>query len=96
MAGLTQRRAQALTGHLQQAKARNMADLNTRTVLTDGFAQTVFYRTLVANRRHIDEVDNDQAAEVAQTQLAGNFIGCFKVGVERRLRCRRRGLRARS
>ncbi len=83
MAGFTQRRAQTLAGHLQQAEARNMADLNTRSVLTHGFTQTVFNRTLVTNRRHINEVDYNQAAEVAQTQLTSNFIGCFKVGVER-------------
>ena len=61
-----------------------MADLDARSVLTDGFAQAVFYRTLVANRCHIDEVDNDQAAKVAQTQLTSDFIGCFKVGIKRR------------
>ncbi|SLY42032.1 Uncharacterised protein [Klebsiella quasivariicola] len=85
MAGLAQRWAQALTGHLQQTKTGDMADLNARAVLANGFTQTVFHRTLMANRRHIDEVDNDQAAEVAQTQLAGNLISRFKVGIKRRL-----------
>ncbi len=61
-----------------------MADLNTRPILTNGFAQTVFNRTLVTNRRHIDKVDNNQATEVTQTQLASNFISGFKVGIERR------------
>ncbi len=60
-----------------------MADLNTRSVLAYGLAQTVFNRALVTNRRHINEVDYNQTAEVAQTQLTRNFIGCFKVGVER-------------
>ena len=82
MAGFAQRRAQALARHLQQAEARNMANLNARAVLTNGFTQTVFHRTLVANRGHIDKVDNDQAAEVAQTQLAGNLVSRFKVGIE--------------
>ncbi len=82
VARLAQGRAEALAGHLQQAKTRNMADLNARTVLTNCITQTVFNRTLVANRGHIDKVDNNQAAEVAQTELTGNFIGRFKVGVE--------------
>ena len=60
-----------------------MADLNTRTVLTHRFTQTVFYRTLVAYWRHIDEVDNNQAAEVTQAQLTSNLIGSFEVGVKR-------------
>ena len=61
-----------------------MADLDPRSVLTDGFAQAVFHRTLMANRGHIDEVDNDQAAKVAQTQLTSDFICRFQVGVKRR------------
>ena len=59
-----------------------MANLNTCTVLAHRFTQTVFYRALVAYWCHVDEVDNDQAAEVTQTQLAGDFIGRFKVSVE--------------
>jgi ribonuclease E len=33
------------------------------------FTQTVFHGALMAHRRHIDEVDNNQTTEVAQTQL---------------------------
>ena len=84
VAGFAQRRAQTLAGHLQQAEARDMADLDTRAVLADGFTQAVFNRTLVADRGHIDEVDNDQAAKVAQTQLACDFVSRFEVSVERR------------
>ncbi len=84
MAGFAQRRAQALTRHFEQAEAGNMANLNTRPVLTHRFTQAVFYRALVTYRRHIDKVDNDQAAQVAQTQLAGNLIGRFQVGIKRR------------
>ncbi|CCK02157.1 hypothetical protein BN129_665 [Cronobacter sakazakii 701] len=62
MAGFAKRRAQALTGHLQQAEAGNMANLDARAILTHRFAQTVFHRALVAYRRHIDEVDNDKTA----------------------------------
>ena len=60
-----------------------MADLNTGTVLTDSFTQTVLNGALMAYRRHIDVIDNDQAAQVTQAQLTGNLIGRFKVGVER-------------
>ncbi|MNV00613.1 hypothetical protein D3C71_907830 [compost metagenome] len=61
-----------------------MADLDTCTILTNGFTQTVFHGALMANRSHVDEVDNDQAAQVAQTKLTGNFICSFKVGIEGR------------
>ncbi len=62
-----------------------MANLNARAILTHRFAQTVFHRALMAHRRHIDKVDNDQAAQVAQAQLAGDLIGRFEVSVERGL-----------
>ncbi len=62
MAGLAKRRAQALAGHLQQAEAGNMANLDAGAILTHRFAQTVFHRALVTYRGHIDEVDNDKTA----------------------------------
>ena len=62
-----------------------MADLNTGTILTDRFTQPILDGALMANRRHIDVIDNDQTAQVAQTQLTGNLIGRFQVGVKRRL-----------
>ena len=32
---------------------------------------------------HVDEVDDDQAGQVAQAQLAGDFVGGLEVGLER-------------
>ena len=58
-----------------------MANLDTRPVLTHRFAQTVFNRTLVAYRGHVDEVDNNQTTQVAQAELAGDFISGFEVSV---------------
>ena len=40
---------------------------------------------MVLLRRHVDEVDDDQAADVAQTQLAGDLVRRFEIGVQRRL-----------
>jgi hypothetical protein len=34
---------------------------------------------------HVDKIANDQAADVAQTQLARDFIGRFQIGLENRL-----------
>ncbi len=59
-----------------------MTDLNARAILTHRFAQAIFHRALVTHRRHIDKVDNDQAAQVAQAQLTRDLIGRFQVGVE--------------
>ena len=71
-----------MTRHLQQTKARDATDLNTGAILTHRIAQAVLHLTLVAYRRHIDEVDDDQAAQVAQAQLARDLIGRLQVGVK--------------
>ena len=76
-----QRRAQALAGHFQQAEARDAADLDAGAVLLHGIAETVLHGLLVLRRLHVDEVDDDEAAEVAQAQLAGNFVRRLEVGV---------------
>ena len=39
---------------------------------------------VAALRIHVDEVDDDQAGQVAQPQLTGDFVGGFEVGAERR------------
>ncbi len=46
-------------------------------------AQAVLDFALVLRALHVDEVDDDQAAQVAQAQLAGDLVGGFEVGVER-------------
>ena len=46
-------------------------------------AQAVFDVALILGRLHVDEVDHHQATQIAQPQLAGDFVGGFEVGVER-------------
>src|SRR3546814_13018130 len=58
----------------------NLAHLDAGTVKVQGIAQALLDGTLVLAFFHVDEVDHDQAAKVAQTQLAGHFVGGFKVG----------------
>lgn len=42
----------------------------------------LFDSTLMGRIFHIDEVDDDQAAEVTQTHLTRNFFSSFFIGVE--------------
>ncbi len=42
-------------------------------------AQALFDGALVLAFLHIDEVNDDQAAQIAQAQLAGHFVGGFKI-----------------
>src|SRR5690606_36892976 len=81
-AGLAQGRAQALTGHLQQAEAADAANLYTGTVGSQGFAHLVFDGALVLDRSHVDEVDDDQTADITQTQLAGDLFRRFQIGLQ--------------
>ncbi|CCQ85084.1 hypothetical protein PA18A_1673 [Pseudomonas aeruginosa 18A] len=81
-AGLAEGRTQALAGHFQQAEARDATDLDARAVGLEGFADTLFHGALVLRRGHVDEVDDDQAADVTQAQLAGDFLGRFQVGLQ--------------
>ncbi len=53
--------------------------------MVQGIAQAVLDLALMLGVLHVDEIDHDQAAEVAQTHLAGDFIGRFEVGVVRGL-----------
>src|SRR5471032_2886533 len=77
-----QRWTQALTGHFQQAEARDATDLHASAVGFQAFADFLFHGALVLGRSHVDEVDDDQAADVAQAQLTGDFFGGFKVGLQ--------------
>ena len=84
VAAFTQARAQALTRQFHQAEARDLAHLHAGAVVMQRFTQAGFDFALVALAFHVDEVDDDQAAQVAQAQLAGDFVGRFEVGAEGR------------
>ena len=82
MAAFGQRRTQALARQFHQAEARDLAHLDARAIIVQRILQATLDFALVLRVFHVDEVDHDQAAQVAQAQLAGHFIGRFKVGVE--------------
>ena len=75
-------RAQALARQLHQAEARDLAGLDTGPVEAQRFLQALFDFTLVAAAFHVDEVDDDQATQVAQPHLAGHLLGGLHVGAE--------------
>ncbi len=79
---LGQRRAQALAAHLQQAKLADRRELHARAVLPQRFTQAVFHLAPVFAVLHVDEVDHDQAAQVAQPRLARHLVGRFQVGAQ--------------
>ncbi|KDD11858.1 hypothetical protein L522_3744 [Bordetella bronchiseptica MBORD707] len=78
-----ERRTQPLARQLHQAEARDLAHLDAGAVEMQGIAQALFDGALVLAVLHVDEVDHDQAAKVAQAQLAGHFLGGFQVRAQR-------------
>ena len=55
--------------------------MNACAVKLQGLFQALFNVALIAVGGHVDEVDDDQSADVAQPQLPGDFIRCFQVGL---------------
>ena len=79
---LAQRGLQTLARQLHQTEARDLAHLHTRTVKAQRVTQAIFDVALVLLALHIDEVDHDQAAQIAQAQLTCDFVGRFEVGAK--------------
>ena len=62
---------------------RDVPDLDARAVVPQAFLQPALDRAVVALLVHVDEVDDDQAGEVAQAELPRDFLGGLHVGLER-------------
>mmetsp|Transcript_18163 Transcript_18163/g.28373 ORF Transcript_18163/g.28373 Transcript_18163/m.28373 type:complete len:697 (-) Transcript_18163:5201-7291(-) len=81
--GLDHARTQTLARHFHQAKAGNAAQLDARTVRLELFLHHLFDLGVVAPVIHVDEVNDDQARQIAQTQLARHLFGSLQVGLGR-------------
>ena len=87
-----QRRAQALARQFHQAEAGDLAHLDAGAVVVQRVLQALSRLRAGSCALHVDEVDDDQAAQVAQAQLAGHFVGGFAGWCGTRFfRCRSRG-----
>ena len=64
---VVKRGSQTLAGHFEQTEARDPADLHPCAVGFERFAHLVFDGALISGARHVDEVDHDESADVAQT-----------------------------
>ena len=83
--GLDHAGAQALARHLQEAEGGDAADLDAGAVGLELVLELLLDGGVVAPVLHVDEVDDDEAGQVAQAHLAGGFLGGLEVGLERRL-----------
>ena len=77
---------QALAGafprHFHQTQGGHLGNLCLDMVLVEALLQGAQYLALVFPVRHIDKVDNDNAAEVTQSQLPGNGLRRLQIGLE--------------
>ncbi len=62
--------AQSLARHFHQAELADPPDLDAGAILRHRIAQTLFDVAIVASVLHVDEVDDDETGEIAQTKLA--------------------------
>ena len=69
-----------MPAHLHEAELADGAELHAGTVLAQGVAQAAFHLAAVAALVHVDKVDHDQTAQIAQAHLACYFVSGFQVG----------------
>src|SRR5690606_15769419 len=80
-----QRLAGALARHLDQAERREAVDARLGAVAGQRLAQFLKHLLAVLATRHVDEIDDDDAAEVAHAQLARDRVRGLEVGAEDRV-----------
>ena len=76
---LKQPAADPLAGHLHQAERGDLGDLVARAVAGQALGEPPQHEIAVGLQHHVDEVDHDDAADVAQPQLAHDLLGRFEV-----------------
>src|SRR5690606_22280586 len=77
--GLHQALAHALAGHLHQAQRGHLGDLVLGAVPAQALHEATQHEIAVRLEDHVDEVDDDDAADVAQPQLAHDLLGRLEV-----------------
>ncbi|GJE72838.1 hypothetical protein CHKEEEPN_4399 [Methylorubrum podarium] len=75
--------ADALAAHLEQAEGRDPPDLDPRPVVLERLVEPLLHRPVVALLLHVDEVDDDEAGEIAQAHLAGDLFRRLEIRLER-------------
>ena len=77
--GLEQAESELLACHLHEAERRDLGDLMLGAVATEALDEASQHEVAVGLEHHVDEVHDDDAANVPQTQLTHDLIGRFEV-----------------
>src|SRR5699024_3687539 len=72
-------------GHLHEAEGGHFGDLVAGAVPAEAFHEPAQHEFAVGFQHHVDEVDDDDAADVAQAQLAHDLFGRLEVILRHRL-----------
>ncbi len=89
--------SQPLARHFQKTEMADRPDLNPRAVVAHRVLHATLDGLLVPVVLHIDEVDNNQARQVAKAKLSCQLVGCLEIRFQRRfldiaLACRAAGI----
>ena len=76
---LDQSGAEALAGELHQSQRRHLRDLMTGAIPRQRLGQPSQHQIPIGLQHHVDEVDHDDAADIAQSQLPDCLLGRLKV-----------------
>ena len=68
----------------EQAEAADAAHLNARAIRARRLLHALLDGADIPPLRHVDEIDDDKAGEVAQSELAGDFGRRLQIGLGRR------------
>ena len=74
--------AVTLAGHLHEAELRDVQDAGLGLVATDAFPHLLRDLLLVVAVAHVDEVDDNETADVAEAKLAADFLRRFEIGLQ--------------
>src|SRR5581483_8882608 len=83
--GLDESFRDPLPGHLDQTELGDFEDLGAGLVAGEGVAEGPHDLLAVLADLHVDEVDDDDPADVAEAELAGDLVGRLEVVAEHRL-----------
>ena len=76
---LKQTGTQALTGHLNQTQRSHLSHLMLGTVTAQALNQATQNQVTIRLKHHVNEVNDNNAANIAQTQLTDNLLSSFQV-----------------
>ena len=69
----------SLSGHFDQTEFGDLEDIGSRLVVAQGIAQGSVGFFAMIRRLHVDQIDNDQAADIAEAELVDHLLDGFEI-----------------